>query len=44
MHKGKVAIICKFKYAEICTKYAKSVQKYAVAHAKKMQWPLQNIQ
>ena len=22
MHKGKYAIICKFKYAEICTKYA----------------------
>ena len=22
MHKGKYAIICKLKYAEICTKYA----------------------
>ena len=31
MHKGKNAITCKLKYAEICTKYAQNMQKYAVA-------------
>ena len=39
MHEGNYAIICRFKFAEICTKYAAiSSTKYANKHVRNMQY------